>query len=302
MKSLFVLFPVLTTMSITTYALNVQMEINFRGERRALSIPVETLSEDAVSSTGVAIACDGRECSREDEERVRSQIVDAIRVNANRLYKNGVLQDALTTRSVHDISGRSYELNSGVTAEEGLFLYDMIVQNRMTRTLEIGMAYAISTLYILQGHVDARAGDSVVRSVHVAIDPNQRTQWRGIGLLNAMRAELDEILRVHEEPSYIALPFLLHAGETFQMILIDGMHTFDFTLVDFFYADLLLEVGGILVFDDKQMSAVAGVIDFVVKNRAYELVDTPTLPYFAVLRKTRADDRAWDFHVPFSAA
>ena len=36
----------------------------------------------------------------------------------------------------------------------------------------------------------------------------------------------------------------------FDFIFIDGWHTFDYTLVDMFYADRLLRIGGYLLIDD----------------------------------------------------
>ena len=116
-----------------------------------------------------------------------------------------------------------------------------------------------------------------------------------------MRSGLQSMLQVIEEPSYLALPRLVQAKERFELILIDGMHTFDYTLLDFFYADLLLAPNGVLVFDDKQMPAVGKVIDFILKNRSYRLVEPQNLitKSFAVLIKVEDDTREWDFHVAF---
>ena len=42
---------------------------------------------------------------------------------------------------------------------------------------------------------------------------------------------------------------------------------------DFFYADLMLEVGGIIVLDDAHMPGVHAVFDYAVTNRAYRWCD-----------------------------
>ena len=49
--------------------------------------------------------------------------------------------------------------------------------------------------------------------------------------------------------SYIALPKLLekYKYNYFDFIFIDGFHTFDYTLVDFFFSNLLLKINGIIV-------------------------------------------------------
>ena len=164
------------------------------------------------------------------------------------------------------------------------------------------MAYGVSTNYILQGHqVVSKESDKSSTRRHIAIDPNQNTQWNAIGLYSVMRAGLHRMLKVIEEPSYLALPRLVQAGEKFELILIDGMHTFDHTLLDFFYADLLLSPSGVMIFDDKQMAAVGKVIDFVLKNRSYRLVEPKNLitDSFAILVKVEDDNREWNFHVAF---
>ena len=79
----------------------------------------------------------------------------------------------------------------------------------------------------------------------VSIDPFQSTQWEGIGRLNVQRAGLGEFHHVFEAKDFVAMPKLLEEVEQgrrqkFDLIFIDGMHLFDYTLLDFFYADKLL--------------------------------------------------------------
>ena len=59
-----------------------------------------------------------------------------------------------------------------------------------------------------------------------------------------------------EQPSEIVLPALLSAGKSYDMALIDGLHTADQTLLDFYYLDRMLRSGGILVIDDVAARAV----------------------------------------------
>jgi hypothetical protein len=50
---------------------------------------------------------------------------------------------------------------------------------------------------------------------------------------------------------------------------VDGWHTFDHVLVDFFYIDRLLRVGGIVVFDDASMPAIHRICRYIATNRQY---------------------------------
>ena len=157
-------------------------------------------------------------------------------------------------------------------------------------TLETGMAYGISTVAIASALADGGR--------HVAIDPNQRGDFRGIGLLNVQRAGLSDRVRLIEERSDAALPALVAEDVSLDLALIDGMHLFDYALVDFFHADRMLRVGGVVVFHDLWMPAVRQAASFVLANRAYERLDAGDDDMWA-LRKTGEDDRAWDFHRDF---
>jgi predicted O-methyltransferase YrrM/SAM-dependent methyltransferase len=163
----------------------------------------------------------------------------------------------------------------------------------LTNTLETGMAYGLSTLAICAVHEQRGEGS------HVAIDPHQSSDWRGIGKLNLERAGLTARARVIEARSDEALPRLRDEGLRIDFALIDGLHLFDATLVDFFHADRMLEVGGVVVFHDTWMPAVAQAVEYVSANRAYERLDAGDAAMVA-LRKLAGDDRAWDFHRDFA--
>jgi predicted O-methyltransferase YrrM len=165
----------------------------------------------------------------------------------------------------------------------------------LTSTLETGMAYGLSTLAICGVH-EARGAGS-----HIAIDPYQSSDWGGIGLLNLERAGLSGRARVIEARSDEALPRLRDEGVRIDFALIDGLHLFDATLVDFFHADRMLDRGGVVVFHDTWMPAVAQAVAFVRENRAYEPLEAGDAAMVA-LRKSADDDRAWDFHRDFTPA
>ena len=62
------------------------------------------------------------------------------------------------------------------------------------------------------------------------------------------------------------LPALKAEGEKFDMIFIDGLHSFDVTLLDLFYSHALLKVGGTLLCDDMAWWQVAQAIDVFRKH------------------------------------
>lgn len=237
---------------------------------------------------------------------------------------NQLLEEIYSTKSVKDGQGNS--INPFPTAtpyDIGIILNELIQKYNLERTLEIGMAYGLSTLFICQAHRDKGRG------IHTAIDPMQNSVWKSIGLLNVERAGFADKLRFLEACSDEALPQLVAKGEKLDFAFIDGSHHFDYTLVDFFYVDKLLEVGGYVVFDDIWMPGIRKVVSYILRNRDYELtkVDTKASIWnglakstkrflqnplereyggikfifnnICVLKKISEDNRHWDYHRSF---
>src|SRR5205823_14807447 len=95
------------------------------------------------------------------------------------------------------------------------------------RTLEIGMATGGSSLVICEL---LRAQG---RGQHTAVDPFQNAPdaWGGKGVGRVQEAGLLPFFELIEDFDYLALPRLVAEGRTFDFILIDGWHSFDYTLV-----------------------------------------------------------------------
>jgi len=73
-----------------------------------------------------------------------------------------------------------------------------------------------------------------------------------------------------EEPDYLALPKLLSAGSKIDFSYIDGWHTFDYALLDFWYIDKILNINGAVAFNDCGLRSVNKVIKFVQSHRDYK--------------------------------
>jgi predicted O-methyltransferase YrrM len=130
-------------------------------------------------------------------------------------------------------------------------------------SLEVGLAYGISALFLCD---ELR---KVGASRHIVIDPYQSSQWKNIGIENLRRAGAIDLVDFREAPSHLELPRLVQDGIEIDFAFIDGRHTFDHALLDFFYSDLLLRVGGMIVFDDANWPPLRSLIRFVLRNRRY---------------------------------
>jgi predicted O-methyltransferase YrrM len=183
---------------------------------------------------------------------------------------NSTLEQVLTTRKVTGANGQTHDLHAEISPEEGQLLTELIRKYKPTNTLEIGCAYGISSLYICEAL--SHQNDHW----HTIIDPYQSTQWHGIGRENLERAEY-YFHTLIERTSEIALPLLIEKDCSFQFALIDGFHTFDQVMVDFYYVNRLLDVGGVVVFDDVYLPAIDRVCRHVMTYPAYRMI-TPTSP------------------------
>jgi predicted O-methyltransferase YrrM len=195
-----------------------------------------------------------------------------------------VLEQILSTQSVSD--GRQTlplrhpdfpDLPVHVDEREGAFLQSIIRQVQPETSLEIGFAYGISTLYICE---ELSRMNRPVR--HIVTDPFQTTQWRGIGLRNVLQAGFEPIVDFREERSEQLLPRLLADNTTLDFALIDGWHTFDQVMVEFYYLNRMLRVGGVLVFDDADRRSVNRVIRHALTYPAYRVYGAEAVPARAI--------------------
>jgi predicted O-methyltransferase YrrM len=95
-------------------------------------------------------------------------------------------------------------------------------------TIEVGLGYAVSTLFICDGLL--RSGASSPR--HVAIDPLQESRFANCGLQLLADAGVLDIVEHVPAASEIALPRLLAQDACFDLAFVDGNHRFDAVFVD----------------------------------------------------------------------
>lgn len=186
-----------------------------------------------------------------------------------------------------------------VSAAEGMALYGACVGSGITRTLEVGLAYGFSTVFLLAA-LERNGGGR-----HVAVDPYQEGDWHGVGvataaLLTGAAANLDAgSFTCIESRSEAALVDLQRRGETFGMVFIDGYHRFDDVLVDFTLAARMVPVGGLIVLHDRRLDSVKAVASWIGHDRPdFAKVTMPCRNLFAV-RRVGEDERDWRHFIRF---
>lgn len=191
--------------------------------------------------------------------------------------------ELIQRREFLGVDGNLYPTNSNITEDAGVFLYDLIIKNRLKRSIEIGLAFGFSSLFICDAMTQNRGH-------HIIFDPYQNKEWHGIGLANLKECGFD-CYEFFEEGSEIGLPRLMQHGTKIDFAFIDGLHTFDQTLLEFFFLNRMLEVGGILVFDDAWMPSIQRVLRYVTRYPAYEIHSIAN-PIFNIDLKKRAFSHA----------
>ena len=200
---------------------------------------------------------------------------------------NPILERIIETGMTETPDGPPIPLHSQVATEEGEFLQQVISRTRPQTSLEIGLALGVSALYICEALTEVGA------SRHYVIDPHQygmkedglvgetpeqlQAGWRGIGMFNLQQAGYGDLVELRSQVSHQALPQMEAGGVKLDFAFIDGWHTFDYALLDFFYVDRMLRVGGVVVFDDALYPAVRKVCRYVATNRRYSVLDGEAL-------------------------
>ena len=209
-----------------------------------------------------------------------------------RLVRNGTVA-ARSDGTVHRL------FPVAVDAVEGKALREWVSRERATRTIEIGLGYGISALFICESLL--RTGGPAAS--HAVLDPYQATRFGNCGLQVLEEAGVASLVEHHAEESQIALPRFLSEGRRFDLAFVDGNHRFDGVFLDLVYLGHLLYPGAVVLVDDYQLPAVARAASFCLTNLAWTLEEVSPaddLHQWAALRtSTVPDTRAFDCYVEF---
>jgi len=176
-----------------------------------------------------------------------------------------IIDEILESGIVKDKDGKDIPLRGNIDRAEGMFLYNLVKENKsITHTLEVGCAFGISSLFICSALRFKEA------PLHIIIDPHQEEAYNNIGNLNLQRAGVT-FYKLIKENSEFALPRLLNqTPNSFDLVFIDGLHSFDQVSLDFYYANRLLKVGGYIVFDDCSFYSISKVLSYVLNYPSYK--------------------------------
>ena len=182
------------------------------------------------------------------------------------------LRELLRTGRTRTEDGGEIRVEGASTFNNLHVIRECLLEQRPSRTLEIGLAHGASALAILATLQSTGVSDFH----HTAIDPFQHRLFKGSACRLLREAGFADHFRLLEEPSAIALAGLARAGESFDFVYVDGSHLFEDVFVDLYYAAGLLREGGLVLLDDCRDPHVAKVIRFLHSNYAGILAPVAT--------------------------
>ena len=182
---------------------------------------------------------------------------------------------------------------------EGAAIRSWVIREAAAHTIEIGLGYGISALFVCEGLLASGAPDAR----HVVIDPNQGTRFANCGLQFLDEAGVATLVEHHARDSQITLPRLVSEGRRFDLAVLDGNHRFDAVFVDLYYLGRLLRPGGIVFVDDYHLPGIARAVSFFLTNLGWSAEEVSTAEdrhHWAVLRTSaQPDTRPFDYFINF---
>lgn len=242
---------------------------------------------------------------------------------------NNILEKFFAEKSFVSSSGQTVKVHSETSREQCTLLQNIIAERGFKNSIEIGLAFGISAIAIAEA-ISKNGGR------HLVIDRFQYEAWNGHGLELVRMAGYNDIVEFSDLYCYQLLPKLMEQQRSFDFAYIDSTKQFDWILVDFFYLDKILEIGGVVVFDDASFPGIRKVIRYVSQFPSYKVYTTfdgnkktrattvgkmvKAIPgarklfreellmsdyelginsSCVALQKLAEDTRRWDWHVPF---
>jgi predicted O-methyltransferase YrrM len=180
---------------------------------------------------------------------------------------NQLLENVFSSKKFLKKNGDMVDIHSETGREQCSFLQKIISDNRFSNSIEIGFAHGMSALAITE-EVSKNNGK------HLIIDKFEISHWNSIGLDIIEQAGYSSNIEYYEEYCYVMLPKLFQSGRKFDFAYIDSTKQLDWLLLNFFYIDKMLELNGVIVFDDVTFPSIRKLLRYISQFPEYKIYDT----------------------------
>lgn len=192
--------------------------------------------------------------------------------------ENNIVQILLNERPKFNLGGR--EINPGIgSAEDFLYRKSKVFTSKYLRT-----SYAVSEdllkyieSIVNEDSVTLETGAGYTTCVfaiksqtHYVINPDATSNKMILEWLMDKSFKTQGLVFIGDS-SDTALP-ILNVKNKIDTALIDGCHGFPLPIIDWYYIDLNLKVGSILIIDDIDIYSVKILFDFLRKDESYKFL------------------------------
>ena len=148
---------------------------------------------------------------------------------------------------------------TSVASWRGEFLKSLYLAERATSSVEVGMAWGLSTMQM----IEALLANGARPRAHVVIDPMQSTRYHNAARRLLIEAGVEDLVEFYEDRSDLILPKLAGEGRQSDFAFIDGDHNFEAVFLDAVFVDRILKPGGVVVLDDTWSHPVLMTCNFL---------------------------------------
>ena len=145
-----------------------------------------------------------------------------------------------------------FPLESSINIPECIFIHKLIKAHCTSETfiIELGCAYGMSGMIIANC-----MKQNNISGTFISIDPNQRSEWHGVGEYN-IKHIIEDIISIKYNLIQEYSTALSKYSDV-DVVFIDGAHDFINVYHDIKTADKVLNIGGIMILDDVLHEGVA---------------------------------------------
>lgn len=217
------------------------------------------------------------------------------------------LDDSAADRAVRALEGGVFlddsnqkELLNGVQnpIEQAALLVWLARHCPTSLSIEIGFGMGMTSCLMLASRVRELPR---LDFDHLIFDPFGLGEERGSIVESFLQRTYGQSFRRCHERSQFGIANLASVNGDNQCALafVDGDHSFEGALADFYMLDKVMTIGGLIVFDDAAFPAIETIINFIRCNRPDYQISHLEIPNTAVIKKTDIDRRSWDHFQPF---
>jgi predicted O-methyltransferase YrrM len=180
----------------------------------------------------------------------------------------------------------------------GYYLYSLIKENDFHNILQIGVKNGIDTLYLALGLKESEVPEKYKQLTVITGEE----EWMGKLEKNVdLKKDIDVPITIYDEKNYSVLSEMVEKGLNYDFIMIKNKHVFDYALMDFFYADKLLQRDGVLILFDVSFDSIQKLGKYIQTNFMNYKMFPINLgsKYCYTFVKFADDGRQWFFHINF---